>query len=316
MALSAAEIRRRLNPSRFSHTPEGDTLHADINHSKLAGHTNIYEDGHTNEIAVVMPNLAWNLLSTRTAWALSLLLLVAIGRVYAEFGLNTAEVHSLQPSSFLAASSTPPIARDQEHLYHVVQGLKDFALAENGATIACPFTSACKTHADVYSHYGSPSLSITDSLRAGDCWNTHSHSAELGVLLSQHIRPRYFSLDHALQHSHGLHRAPRNITVWGVIDGVENRRTLEARVNNSHDIPSLASSRMVVPVANMYYSIDVPITTQTFPVFDYIRDSKADFSLFIFQIIDNWGAASTCLYRVRIYGEPTHVRTWFTAVWK
>lgn len=255
--------------------------------------------------------------STRTAWVLSLLLLVAVGRVCIELGLDTVGFLQhirplLQLPSLSSTVPTPPIASEQEILYQLIQGYKDFALTTNGGSIACPFTSGCKTHADVHTEHGSPSLSITDSLHAEDCWDTLGHSAELGVLLSQHLQPHYIALDHALAHSPGLHRAPRNVTVWGVVDGLKNRRLLEGRVKNSYNMPSSASARMVVPVATMYYSIHTPVPTQTFPVFDYIRDTKVDFSLFIFQIMDNWGAASTCLYRVRIYGEPVNVRTWFS----
>ncbi|TFK68611.1 hypothetical protein BDN72DRAFT_769092, partial [Pluteus cervinus] len=179
---------------------------------------------------------------------------------------------------------------------------QDFASRFAGARVVDDLTTP--TPPD----FNSPYVALEGDLRAGRCWRILQTSAQLGVKLAQQIEVTHLSIDHIPgELVMNLTHAPRDIILWGVTDTmlfpllqyVEDPIWLSI----SRRTPALTKDgQIVVPLAVIQYNISSSDIIQTFPVPDSIF-ANGTFSLFIVDILNNWGAEWTCLYRVRIHGK-------------
>lgn len=191
----------------------------------------------------------------------------------------------------------------------------DYALGADGARIMASLTSS-RSERPPSSTIG-PEVVIDEELTIGRCWTT-SDSGQLGISMPTLIYPHYVTIDHIpRQLAIDIGRAPRHLVLWGVVDGQSNVRKF--RSLSTHDAisqvpfnlapygrsaPLVTANNAFVALATFEYDIVNDWPTQTFPVFDHIRDSQMDFGVFVLEIVDNWGGSDTCLYRVRIHGQP------------
>ncbi|TFK79511.1 hypothetical protein K466DRAFT_471839, partial [Polyporus arcularius HHB13444] len=182
---------------------------------------------------------------------------------------------------------------------------RDFALATDGAIISRELTS--QGHTD-------PAIVLSDDNRIGSCWYIPNAHGQLGIALPDFIYPTNVSIDHIpaeLAAEPG--QAPRRMVLWGVVDGERNmalyaQNSSELRANVAYDrttppIVFKGEAESFVVLSEYQYDIGQLALVQTFPVRPVVRELAMDFGQVVLEVVDNWGAEGTCLYRVRIHGE-------------
>ncbi|EIW74888.1 hypothetical protein CONPUDRAFT_77697 [Coniophora puteana RWD-64-598 SS2] len=193
--------------------------------------------------------------------------------------------------------------------------LPDFALSSAGAQVIhelttqatglrIPFLSP-KVHP--------PELALKPNKEIGSCWRINARHGQLGVFLATPIAVTHVTIEHPpKQMSPEIELAPQIIIVWGLVMEKEKNLAAEgitlpsdlAQALGSRKSPPIALSRDVyAPLAFFVYNISSPNPVQTFPVFEDAKALKIMTEIVVVEIMDNWGAGATCLYRVQIHGE-------------
>ncbi|KAI0648771.1 hypothetical protein C8Q79DRAFT_1007363 [Trametes meyenii] len=145
--------------------------------------------------------------------------------------------------------------------------LRDYALSADGAMVLDELTSPL----DTSNLAVGPHLALDKDLRIGRCWRFPGPNGQLGISIPEFIRPTHVSINHI----------PRVIAV------------------------DIGEDYSFIKLAEFVYDIAKEHTVQTYPVRSDIDEVVIDIGLFVLEILENWGAASTCLYRVRIHGVPS-----------
>lgn len=167
----------------------------------------------------------------------------------------------------------------------------------------------------------SPVNALNHETQVGYCWPFFGSQGQLGVQLTDRVLITDVTIDHiAKEVAHDLRTTPRQMEVWGLLEGRENREKYvefeaqrdQARADGA-DIPDapeypsdLPRSRDVryVPIASFMYDIHASNNIQTFPVRQDIQDLGIDFGVVVLVVKSNWGSQSfTCLYRFRVHGN-------------
>lgn len=144
-------------------------------------------------------------------------------------------------------------------------------------------------------------------------WCVKGSTGQLGILLSFPAHITNISVAHPSTFA-SLPTAPRTITVWGVVDGDDNKRIYkesEAIFQNSRarlPVKNPYSTHFkreltYVPLAAFSFNIRDANLFQTFGVFPEMNQLRMDFGIVVIQITSNWGEVFTALHHVRIYGE-------------
>ncbi|KAJ8457606.1 hypothetical protein ONZ51_g11426 [Trametes cubensis] len=199
----------------------------------------------------------------------------------------------------------------------------DYALRANGGRIVSSLTSSPKgLRSTLPIPTPEPEVVIDEDMSIGRCWTT-AVSGQLGISTSVLIHPRNITIDHIpRQIALDIDRAPRHMVLWGVIDGLSNiqrfcslltdgpeAEVLLERGPRGQTYPPLTGNHAFIALATFEYDISLESPTQTFAVFKVVATSDMDFGIFVLEVLDNWGAQDTCLYRVRIHGEPAEVQS-------
>ncbi|XP_062331366.1 SUN domain-containing protein 1 [Osmerus eperlanus] len=171
-------------------------------------------------------------------------------------------------------------------------GLVDYALESGGGSIMstrCSETYETKTA--LMSLFGlplwyfsqSPRVVIQPDINPGNCWSFRGSSGYLVIRLSMKIRPSAFSMEHipkALSPTGRISSAPRQFTVYGLDDESQEEGKLLGNYTYVEDGDAL----------------------QTYPVSEENVDA---YQIVEIRVLSNWGHQEyTCLYRVRVHGEP------------
>ena len=153
---------------------------------------------------------------------------------------------------------------------------------------------------------GSPWAALGEDMEFESCWLLGGNFGQLGVGLSRAVRISHVVVDH---HVNDTLTAPRQMLLWGLVDGEENLasfRDLHAKrtgfIPEKHAFPAISGGLSFVPLSFFEYDTRAANLTQTFPVFPLVVDSGMDFKVIVLEILGNWGGASTHLYRFRVYG--------------
>ncbi|KAH7921043.1 hypothetical protein BV22DRAFT_1097203 [Leucogyrophana mollusca] len=175
----------------------------------------------------------------------------------------------------------------------------------------------------------SPITALHQELHTGHCWPMAGAEGQLSVALAFPVFISEITIDHvAKEVAFDMSSAPRDMEVWGLVEGQDNlakleawreekaRRRDEARraaeeagveyvEEAEEEYPSLlANSDPYIRLATFTYDIHAPQNIQTFPVSQEIYDLGIDFGIVSLAIKNNWGKAGyTCLYRFRVHGE-------------
>ncbi|KAJ7650168.1 hypothetical protein FB45DRAFT_887148 [Roridomyces roridus] len=165
-----------------------------------------------------------------------------------------------------------------------------------------------------------PVYALHHDTHDGYCWPFAGTQGHLGVGLAAPVYIEDITIDHVAPQVAINNRlsAPRDMEVWGIVDGAENkakidawRETRQARRESGESVeeepvrPSFLSGRLnAIRLASFRYDLDSPKHIQTFPVDPEIKALGVDFGVVALAINNNWGMDDyTCLYRMRVHGQ-------------
>ncbi len=222
-------------------------------------------------------------------------------------------------------SATSPSATISPHLKDAIDtavsnallaqvGRHDHALRVDGGKIAPEFTtSSTNPHAKNAMATHPADVILRDYMHGGRCWHMPGKQGQIGIVVPKVIRPTYVTIDHlpmklAHEHEEEIGQAPRFVRVWAAIDGPQNEeRHAEYLVEHpeitSRGAPPIPQRSKFVLLAEVEYDIYARRYSQTFAVDEYVHDLELAYGVFVFEILDNWGAEDTCVYRMRIHGK-------------
>ena len=230
---------------------------------------------------------------------------------------------------FLHVESITALARAYISTSGFLPRNPNLALMEDGATIIHSFNievpfygpnmwrftvSPEDTSITQLSHTcGQSSSPLVASATSDQYWCFMGPRGQLGIALSYPGFLTNISVDHPATIS-SLTNAPRDIVVWGAVDGSENEerykqsvntiQALQSRLRLHPPFPPQEDKELVyVPLATAFYNIRSPDLFQTFKVFPEIHALEMDFGLVAVQIVSNWGGTSTSLHHMGVYGK-------------
>ena len=172
----------------------------------------------------------------------------------------------------------------------------DFASTQTGAVVAPRLTTP-----------GNP-LSEISRDPPGTCWSFRGNSGTFGVVLNApNVLPSHVVIQHQRFNSTMLlSRAPREVIVWGLVDGAKNveayKRSRNALVSASLRRAPFPREGVFLPLAEFEFDITGPPMRQVFPLFDEAKSWGIDFGVIVFQVRSNWGADVTSLCTVHVHG--------------
>jgi SUN domain-containing protein 1/2 len=214
----------------------------------------------------------------------------------------------------LVSSTIPKYPKD-------VLGLQDFALASGGARVVPSLTSRS------YEYTRSAAIALHHELSPGSCWSFVGSRGRLGVKLSRSVFISHVTIDHvAKEVALDMRSAPREMELWGLVEGVNSARKVESwlqgrqrRMSQAAEgeeiTPSPQDHIWVYPeesangdnyiqISSFTYDIHSATNIQTFTVSPEVLDLKLHFRLVVLLVKSNWGSDKyTCLYRFRVHGE-------------
>ncbi|ORX39945.1 UNC-like C-terminal-domain-containing protein [Kockovaella imperatae] len=148
----------------------------------------------------------------------------------------------------------------------------------------------------------SPATALHPDTSVGSCWPFKGSQGQLGVLLNSRVVVTDLTVEHAASElALDITTAPKDVQVWGVVEGSENKAKVE-RYLESHPNSDFNTSDQIL-LGSFTYDPSSPSHIQTFPVEPAVVDLGIDVGIVIFRIQSNWGAEFTCLYRIRVHGE-------------
>jgi len=166
--------------------------------------------------------------------------------------------------------------------------------------------------------YGrSPVTALHPDNHNGQCWPFAGQSGRLGVALAAPIYVEEITIDHlAKEVAFDMRAAPRQIEVWGMVEGTDNAEKVKAwkddlaakELVGPDDIPyppELPKNPEFLRLANFTYDINNSKNIQTFPVDSEIKKLGVDFGIVVLRVLSNWGRQEySCVYRFRVHGQP------------
>ena len=160
-----------------------------------------------------------------------------------------------------------------------------------------------------------PITALHHEIQNGHCWPFAGGEGQLGVALTSPIFVEEVTIDHVAKSiAFDMRSAPRQMEVWGLVEGKDNiarvhawKEDLADRDNNYEvvDYPkTLPKHPEYIRLANFTYDIHSPNNVQTFPVMPEIQELGIDFGIVVLRVLSNWGRDDfTCVYRFRVHGQ-------------
>ena len=158
---------------------------------------------------------------------------------------------------------------------------------------------------------------MSDRAATDRCWSFAGFPGELAIALASPAYLTHVAIEHVPTESR-LSSAPRDVVVWGLIEGEDNQR----KILQSNDLipkllsylphhighiiphPSASSNAYhFLPIATFQYSIRSPDLYEIFDIFQEVQDLEIDFGIIVLQIMNNWGYFETHLHHIGILGR-------------
>lgn len=156
-----------------------------------------------------------------------------------------------------------------------------------------------------------PVVALHHDTSPGMCWPFSGSHGQLGVQLVRRIKVQAITVDHvpAVLSLDGLASAPREIEVWGIAETSQDRERVEqwrlSQAWSDEPAPVPPSPSHVFLGSFVYEAHAGSPPIQTFPVGHAVGSLGLAFRTVQFNILSNHGLRDfTCLYRVRVHGEP------------
>ncbi|KAF9041133.1 hypothetical protein BDP27DRAFT_1374409 [Rhodocollybia butyracea] len=195
----------------------------------------------------------------------------------------------------------------------------DYALSPDGA-IVINLTSPTLMESD-YSpeHYFIPTPPIAvieEDIRVNRCWRFSGSQGHVAVKLARGVRLTNVTVyypDYRELPSWRQAEAPKLLRIWALLPpgGYQSTVTLHTvsweYFSIADQIPkpmALEDGSKFVQGGVISYDIAQPGTKQTFSV-----DLQFRTAVVIVEVLDNWGATTTCLHRLAVHGEEPPERT-------
>lgn len=144
----------------------------------------------------------------------------------------------------------------------------------------------------------------------GACWSFRGTSGTFGVTFDvPSVMPSHVVIHHrpcnSMEFTDSRACAPHKVIVWGLVDGEANMRTFyRSRRATPTKVPSSISKEGVfLSLAEIQFDILSRSLRQVFPISDNVLSWGIDFGVVVFDIRSNWGADTTSLCSVRVYGH-------------
>ena len=216
----------------------------------------------------------------------------------------------------------------------------DFALHPAGAQVIPSLTSATYSVSpngavkkavgfvtgSGYASGLSPIHALHPQNYAGHCWPFQGSEGQLGVKLARRAYISDITIDHvAKELGFDLRSTPRQMEVWGLVEGQENlvkvtgwladrqRRRSDALESGlamdpkdeEWEVPKhLPKDAQYIRIAKFLYDAHSTRNIQTFAVDSEVRALGVDFGVVVLVVKNNWGMSEfTCLYRFRVHGD-------------
>jgi hypothetical protein len=154
-----------------------------------------------------------------------------------------------------------------------------------------------------------PSAVLNDTSEA--CWSFHGNSGTFGVAFdTPNVMPSHVVIDHWPSNSTiSLSRAPRQLMVWGLVDGEANMKAfsqsqhvLSSTLTNMPPFP-ISKEGVFLLLAEINFDVTAQSLRQVFPLSNSALSWGIDFGVIVFDIRSNWGADTTSLCTVHVYGH-------------
>jgi hypothetical protein len=149
---------------------------------------------------------------------------------------------------------------------------------------------------------------------ASTCWSFRGNSGTFGIAFgSPNVMPSHVVIHHQSSNSTAsLANAPRQIIVWGLVDGEANRRAFLQSQDSQHafistlaKVPPTPISRegLFLPLADIDFDITAQSLRQAFPLSKNALLWGIDFGVIVVDVRSNWGSDITSLCTVHVYGH-------------
>ncbi len=190
----------------------------------------------------------------------------------------------------------------QTTLSHLIPFGHDFASLNTGTMVSPRLTTIGISSAP-------PSVVLNNTM--GTRWSFHGSTGTIGISFNvSNVMPSHFVIHHwPLDSTVSLSCTPRQVIVWGLVDGEVNMRILSQsqHVFSSTLRPPMSISKegVFLPLADFDFDITAWSLRQSFP---FSLSWGIDFSIIVFDIRSNWGADITSLCAVHVHGHTVTYR--------
>ena len=162
-----------------------------------------------------------------------------------------------------------------------------------------------------------PECAMSDRAIMDRCWSFAGFPGELAIALASPAYLTHVAIEHVPAESR-LSSAPRDVVIWGLIEGEDNQRKIlqsndlmpkllshfPHRPGKTIPYPSVSSNvHHFLPIATFQYSIRSSNLYEVFDIFQEIQDLEIDFGIIVLQINSNWGYPETHLHHLGIFGR-------------
>ncbi|KAI1782408.1 hypothetical protein LXA43DRAFT_977589 [Ganoderma leucocontextum] len=228
--------------------------------------------------------------------------------------------HRLCSTPLLHLPGTRAARRYVRDATHRTIGRRDYAFAADGARIVPDITTGTFHLSSKSSSPHPADVILRDNLHGGRCWLIPGTQGQVGIVAAERLHPTHITVDHVPRGiADDIGWAPRRMRAWGYVEGSQNRELLRKFQESTHqtvgDGPNVkAHYTTFIHMADFEYDVNATHYIQMFAVDRRFQELDLDYGIFVFEVLDNWGSASTCIYRVRIHGSSTS--NWLMSVYR
>jgi len=169
---------------------------------------------------------------------------------------------------------------------------------------------------------------------AGNCWcasppakkegsvTATSPVLQLAVLIARPVYPDKVTIEHAPAEAvYNVRSAPRTMELWvSIVNATVRDQVYDASqeifaARGAQEFPPASTNKdgialdaSYVRIGRWVYDPRLSNHVQTFPLQVLLEDFGVGVSRLVVRAVTNWGEDFTCLYRVRLHGEPVEPR--------